>query len=179
MTRVARLALSALALTLAALPLAAAPAAAEPGVWDRLAACESGGDWAINTGNGYYGGLQFSASTWRAFGGTAHAARADLASRSAQIAVATRTQATQGWGAWPACTRKLGITAAPGPAAEPAARTRATPAGGAGSYVVAGGDTLSEIAGAHATTWPAVFALNRDRLASPHRLGVGQVLRLS
>ncbi|MGW6462086.1 transglycosylase family protein, partial [Streptomyces sp. NPDC055078] len=80
--------------------------AADGGVWDRIAKCESGGNWQINTGNGYYGGLQFSAGTWRAFGGTAYASTADRASRSQQIAVATKVQRTQGWGAWPTCSKK-------------------------------------------------------------------------
>lgn len=79
-------------------------AAADNGVWDRIAQCESGGNWHINTGNGYYGGLQFSASTWRAYGGTAYASTADQASREAQIAVATKVQHAQGWGAWPVCS---------------------------------------------------------------------------
>jgi LysM repeat protein len=89
----------------------AAPAAGSSGsgsgVWDQLAQCESGGDWSINTGNGYYGGLQFSLSTWRAYGGTG---MPHEASREEQIAVAKRVQADQGWGAWPACTAKLGIS---------------------------------------------------------------------
>jgi len=76
-------------------------------VWDKLAECESGGNWSINTGNGYYGGLQFSLSTWRAYGGTG---MPHEASREEQIAVAKRVQADQGWGAWPACTAKLGIS---------------------------------------------------------------------
>ncbi|MFD4728829.1 transglycosylase family protein [Streptomyces seoulensis] len=82
--------------------------AADNGVWDRIAQCESGGNWNINTGNGYYGGLQFSASTWRAYGGGAYAATADRASRSAQIAVASRVQQAQGWGAWPVCSGRAG-----------------------------------------------------------------------
>lgn len=77
-------------------------------MWDRIAQCESGGNWHINTGNGYYGGLQFSAGTWRAYGGSAYAATADQASRSAQIAVATKVQHAQGWGAWPVCSVKAG-----------------------------------------------------------------------
>lgn len=88
---------------------AAAPAAnyASGGsVWDTLAQCESGGNWAINTGNGYYGGLQFSLSTWRAFGGSGYPHQQ---SREAQIAVAQRIQAGQGWGAWPSCTSKMGL----------------------------------------------------------------------
>ena len=90
-------------------------AAADSGVWDRIARCESGGNWHINTGNGYYGGLQFSAGTWRAYGGSAYAATADQASRSAQIAVATKVQHAQGWGAWPVCSARAGASgSAPG-----------------------------------------------------------------
>jgi uncharacterized protein YabE (DUF348 family) len=76
-------------------------------VWDRLAQCESGGNWAINTGNGYYGGLQFSLGTWRAYGGTGYPHQA---SRETQIAVATRLRdATGGYGSWPGCAAKLGL----------------------------------------------------------------------
>ena len=75
--------------------------------WDAVAQCESGGDWSINTGNGYYGGLQFSQSTWEAFGGAEHAPRADLATRAQQIAVAEKVLAGQGPGAWPTCGRNL------------------------------------------------------------------------
>ncbi|MEU9603572.1 transglycosylase family protein [Streptomyces sp. NPDC048057] len=82
--------------------------AADNGVWDRIAQCESGGNWHINTGNGYYGGLQFSASTWKGFGGGAYARSADKASKSQQIAIATKVQRVQGWGAWPTCSRKAG-----------------------------------------------------------------------
>ncbi|MFD8928712.1 transglycosylase family protein [Streptomyces mirabilis] len=83
-------------------------AAADSGVWDRIAKCESGGNWHINTGNGYYGGLQFSAGTWRAYGGTAYASTADKASKAAQIAVASKVQNAQGWGAWPTCSVRAG-----------------------------------------------------------------------
>ena len=83
-------------------------AAADSGVWDRIARCESGGNWHINTGNGYYGGLQFSGGTWRAFGGETFAGRADLATRVEQITIAEKVLDVQGWGAWPACSRKLG-----------------------------------------------------------------------
>lgn len=75
-------------------------------VWDQIAACESGGNWAINTGNGYYGGLQFTLGTWQANGGSGYPHQA---SRSEQIRVAKNVQASQGWGAWPACTAKLGL----------------------------------------------------------------------
>jgi LysM repeat protein len=83
-------------------------AAADSGVWDRIAKCESGGNWHINTGNGFYGGLQFSAGTWRAYGGTAYASTADKASKAAQIAVASKVQNAQGWGAWPTCSARAG-----------------------------------------------------------------------
>ena len=86
-----------------------APAVAGGSVWDSLAQCESGGDWSINTGNGFYGGLQFTASTWAAYGGTEYAPTANLATREQQIAVASKVQQGQGWGAWPACTASLGI----------------------------------------------------------------------
>ena len=76
-------------------------------VWDAVAQCESGGNWAINTGNGFYGGLQFTPSTWLAFGGAAYAPRADLATRAEQIAVAETVLAEQGPGAWPTCGRNL------------------------------------------------------------------------
>jgi hypothetical protein len=76
------------------------------GVWDRLAACEAGGRWSINTGNGYYGGLQFSLSSWRAVGGAGYPHRA---SRGEQIKRGRMLKARQGWGAWPSCSRKLGL----------------------------------------------------------------------
>src|SRR6478672_11397482 len=84
----------------AALALAGPASAAPNSTWDAVAQCESSGNWAINTGNGYYGGLQFSQSTWNAYGGQQYASRADLASREEQIAVAEQTLAGQGWGAW-------------------------------------------------------------------------------
>ena len=75
--------------------------------WDAVAQCESGGNWSINTGNGYYGGLQFSSSTWLSFGGGAYAPRADLAAKSQQIAIAEKVLDAQGKGAWPTCGRNL------------------------------------------------------------------------
>ncbi|MCX5064556.1 LysM peptidoglycan-binding domain-containing protein [Micromonospora lupini] len=86
------------------------PAApAQAGVnWDAVAKCESGGNWKINTGNGYYGGLQFSQGTWAGYGGKKYAARADLASRGEQIAIAEKVLDRQGIGAWPTCGRKGG-----------------------------------------------------------------------
>ena len=87
----------------------AAPAVANGSTWDAIAQCESGGNWAINTGNGYYGGLQFSATTWLNFGGGVYAQTANLATREQQIAIAEKVLASQGWGAWPACSAALGL----------------------------------------------------------------------
>jgi len=76
------------------------------GVWDRLAACESGGNWSINTGNGYYGGLQFSLSSWRGVGGSGYPHQA---SKAEQIRRAEILRSSGGWGHWPACSAKLGL----------------------------------------------------------------------
>ncbi len=97
-------------------------------VWDRVAMCEASGNWSINTGNGYYGGLQFSASTWRAFGGATYAPYAHQATKAQQIAIARRTLYTQGPGAWPVCSKKAGLTKENG-GADP----NALPAGESGS----------------------------------------------
>ncbi|MET9750202.1 MULTISPECIES: transglycosylase family protein [Streptomyces] len=100
--------------------------AADAATWDKVAACESTHDWDINTGNGYYGGLQFTQSTWEAFGGTRYAPRADLATRDQQIAVAEKVLDAQGPGAWPVCSQRAGLTRGGG---TPDVR----PAGGAGA----------------------------------------------
>ena len=105
-----------------AIPPATPPSAAQPGApitpadtantgtpvstWDKVAQCESGGNWATSTGNGFHGGLQFTASTWRSFSGSG---MPHQASRTVQIAVAERVLAAQGWKAWPACSHKLGL----------------------------------------------------------------------
>jgi len=86
-------------------PQGAAAPTGGGGRWDALAQCESGGNWAANTGNGYYGGLQFSLQTWQAFGGSG---MPNENSAGAQIAVAERVLASQGWGAWPSCSSQLG-----------------------------------------------------------------------
>ncbi|CAB0498868.1 hypothetical protein CIP107510_00857 [Corynebacterium diphtheriae] len=88
---------------------ASAAAVASGSVWDQLAQCESGGNWSINTGNGFTGGLQFVDSTWLGLGGGVYAPQAYLATREQQIAIAEKVLAAQGWGAWPACTAKLGL----------------------------------------------------------------------
>jgi LysM repeat protein len=168
-------------------PAVVAPAAsAAPGSdWDRLAQCESGGNWSINTGNGYYGGIQFNATTWRAFGGSGSAHRA---SREEQIAVAERVLAKQGWNAWPACSRKLGLnsSAAPSkapakakaaPQAKPSTSAASVPSGG--TVTVASGDTLSRIASEHGVNggWKALKAANPG-LGNPNVLSVGEVLQM-
>lgn len=84
------------------------PPVSNGAVWDALARCEAGGNWAINTGNGYYGGVQFDQNTWERNGGLRYAARADLATREEQIAIAEVTRARQGWGAWPTCSGRIG-----------------------------------------------------------------------
>ncbi|WP_067892702.1 resuscitation-promoting factor [Nocardia vaccinii] len=85
------------------------PPVRDGAIWDALAKCESGGNWAINTGNGYFGGVQFDQNTWARQGGLKYAPRPDLATRNEQIAIAEKTRARQGWGAWPTCTSRLGI----------------------------------------------------------------------
>ncbi|WP_406167125.1 transglycosylase family protein [Streptomyces sp. NBC_00996] len=162
--------------------------AADSGVWDRIAKCESGGNWHINTGNGYYGGLQFSAGTWRAYGGAAYASTADKASKAAQIAVASKVQRAQGWGAWPTCSARAGAygnapassgaasaggsavtKSAPksAPSTSKPSKAPARPSGhtnrgsSRGDYTVRSGDTLSGIAARHGTTWREIYAANR------------------
>jgi len=182
---------TALAGAVAGAPLLAAPAAnaAPDSVWDRVAQCESSGNWNINTGNGFFGGLQFTSSTWRAFGGAQFAGSANQASREQQIIVAERVLAGQGWGAWPVCSRKAGATgqpvtvrnsapAAPKPAAAPAPKPAAAPAA-AGDYLVQRGDTLSSIASRQHVTggYRALLAKN-PALKNPNRIFPGQHLKV-
>ncbi|WP_200305988.1 LysM peptidoglycan-binding domain-containing protein [Streptomyces adelaidensis] len=175
-------------------------AAADSGVWDRIAKCESGGNWHINTGNGYYGGLQFAPSTWRAYGGTAYAATADKASKSQQIAIATKVQRAQGWGAWPTCSARAGAyggaPAAPGTGSASTKSTKPAPPSTSsktpsrasshpdrsafrGDYTVRQGDTLSGIATRNGTTWRQVYAANKAVIGGdPHLIVPGQRLDL-
>ncbi|MDT7579542.1 MAG: resuscitation-promoting factor RpfA [Pseudonocardiales bacterium] len=167
-------------------PVVVAPAASADtaSAWDRLAQCESTGNWAINTGNGFSGGLQFTPSTWRAFGGSG---LAHHASREQQIAVAERVLAKQGWGAWPACSRKLGLRGTPKPSAVKAApqakpstsTATAAPAPSGRTVTVARGDTLARIASAHGVSggWQALKSANPG-LRNPNVLGIGAVLQL-
>ena len=163
----------------------AAPASAAPSHdWSGVAQCESGGNWSINTGNGYYGGLQFSSSTWLGYGGGEFAPRADLATPAQQIAVAERVLVGQGVGAWPTCGKRLtgGSTpaaAAPAPSPAPAAAPQAAPAAAPSSgdtYTVRRGDTLAKIAAAHGVSWRELFAQNRSTLSNPNVIHVGQQL---
>jgi resuscitation-promoting factor RpfA len=154
------------------LGLAPAAHAAPDAVWDELAECESSGNWAINTGNGYFGGVQFHPQTWTGFGGREFASSAHQASREEQIVVAERVLDVQGWNAWPACSRKLGLRGhgvdlreAPSQPSAPQSspdRGAPSPAASGDTYTVVTGDTLSKIAQAHGTTWQAVFDANRD-----------------
>ncbi|MDV9187895.1 transglycosylase family protein [Streptomyces sp. SR27] len=107
----------------APLMTAGTASAATVSEWDRVAQCESGGNWSINTGNGYYGGLQFSASTWAAYGGTAYASTANQASKSQQIAIGEKVLAGQGKGAWPSCGVGLSGASYDGGAAESTPKT--------------------------------------------------------
>ncbi|MDK1475655.1 transglycosylase family protein [Streptomyces sp. 549] len=135
--------------------------------WNCLARCESSDRWDTNTGNGFYGGLQFWQPTWEEHGGLAFAARADLATREQQITVAERVLATQGWGAWPVCSVRCGLTTR-----ENARRP---------VHLVKTGDTLYSLARTYRVPggWQALHALNRDLIgADPGRLCPGTSLFL-
>ncbi|MFJ9443498.1 transglycosylase family protein [Kitasatospora sp. NPDC101235] len=105
------------ALPVAGLVTATSASAATASTWDAVAQCESGGNWSISTGNGFHGGLQFTPSTWAAYGGTAYASQANKATRAQQIAVAEKVLASQGPGAWPVCSQKAGLGRGGAPAA--------------------------------------------------------------
>ncbi|MFD3451702.1 transglycosylase family protein [Streptomyces sp. NPDC058691] len=181
-----------------ALPLIAATGAgaATAGTWDKVAQCESSGNWSINTGNGYYGGLQFTPSTWKAYGGTKFASRADLATRDQQIRVAERVLDGQGPGAWPVCSQRAGLTrGGPEPRTgipaqkktrteRPAAHekvTRHQEDVREASYRVVSGDTLSGIAEEQDVRggWSWLYDANRPVVgADPDLIFPGQELAL-
>ncbi|MEU4800017.1 transglycosylase family protein [Streptomyces sp. NPDC023327] len=174
-----------------ALPLTVAGGAGAAGVdtWDKVAACESSSNWSVNTGNGFYGGLQFKQSTWEAYGGTVHAPRADRATKSQQIAVAEKVLDAQGPGAWPVCSAKAGLTRGGGTPEVTEARAASKPqpvkratgpatrdvrdvkpevtpqstAGSARMYTVVRGDTLSGIADERRVRggWQRLYDTNR------------------
>ncbi|KIS28608.1 transglycosylase [Arthrobacter sp. SPG23] len=187
---------------------AAVPTATSTSTWDALAQCESGGNWSTNTGNGFSGGLQFTDSTWAAYGGTGSAANA---TREQQIAVAENVQASQGWGAWPACAAQLGLSGGggapapsvpvtPAPAEVPVQAAQApvqaasaavapvqaeprhaaqVPLSGE-TYTVAAGDTLSTVAEKLDITggWQTLADANTDTIVDPDLVFEGQVLQL-
>jgi len=175
----------------APLAIATSPAQASSVNWDAIAQCESGGNWAINTGNGFYGGLQFTLSTWRAYGGTGYP---NQNSRETQIAVAERVLQGQGIGAWPVCGARGGSTtnykvqSAPKPQAAPkvVAAPKAAPAPapapvvttGNGDYTVVAGDTLSAIAEKLNVSggWQGLFDKNRSTVANADLIFPGQKL---
>jgi resuscitation-promoting factor RpfA len=171
-------------------------ASASPGHdWSGVAQCESSGNWHINTGNGFYGGLQFTQSTWDAYGGQSYASRADLASESAQVSVAERVLSGQGVGAWPVCGRYLSGGSTPTdttPAVDstpsspqPAPQTGgsdndAAPQASGGTYVIRSGDTLSRIADAHNVSggWRTLAELNQGEISNPDLIYPGQSIKL-
>lgn len=167
---------------MAASSFLAGTAAAASGVnWDAVAQCESGRNWAINTGNGFYGGLQFTLSTWRANGGVGNPADA---TRSQQIAVAERVLTSQGIGAWPVCGKHAGdVTpiAVTKPVKLPTPLSpspRPTSTGSTSVYRVVPGDTLCSIAASHGVSggWEQVYAANRDVITDPDLILAGQSL---
>jgi resuscitation-promoting factor RpfA len=186
---------AALAGAVVATPIAmAAPAQAATSLdWDSLAQCESSGNWHINSGNGFYGGLQFTQSTWQAYGGGQYASRADMASREQQISVAENVLQSQGPGAWPVCSKKAGsasstvkhVVAAPKAIAvpkkvvqAPQPEAAAAPVSNAGSYTVATGDTLSTIAQKLNVPggWQALYEKNKGQVTDPNLIFPGQQL---
>ncbi|MFF8275794.1 transglycosylase family protein [Streptomyces lateritius] len=187
-----------------ALPLigAGTAQAASLDVWEKVAACESSSNWRINTGNGYFGGLQFSQSTWERYGGTHYAPRADLASKDQQIAVAEKVLKGQGPDAWPTCAPRAGLAeqqretgSGVRPASLPGQRTASSagatkaPAGTTPTavpavremYTVARGDSLSRIAREERVKggWRGLYEANRTVVGSdPDLIHPGQRLTL-
>jgi len=170
--------------------------AADVATWNKVAACESTNNWSINTGNGFYGGLQFTQSTWEAYGGKRYAGRADLATKDQQIAVAERVLKGQGPRAWPVCSVRAGLTRDGGtPDVHPDGTTvrktsakdvqpQTTPqsrAGRAEMYTVVRGDSLSEIAETEHVQggWQRLYTANRRTIgADPDLILPGQRLNL-
>lgn len=182
-------------LALAGTANADTPRASSDDVWDQIAQCESGGKWNTSTGNGYSGGLQFSPSTWRAYGGRGSA---NGASRAEQITVAKKVVSAQGWGAWPSCSRKVSATAKAGArdtssttskkqsSAIETTRTEVKPntpeprGHQGGRYTVKAGDSLSKIADEHSSAggWNGLYQRNRGAMSHSDHLRPGQQLDL-
>jgi hypothetical protein len=191
LTAVGVMSVGAAAASIIAPTAAHAATSATEAQWDRVAQCESGGNWHINTGNGYYGGLQFAASTWSSFDGPGYASRADLATREEQIDIANRVLATEGWNAWPVCSQDAGPAGPPDAAVNHGAHVRhanhashrtlqnkhetvARP--GEQIYVVQRGDSLYSIARTQHVTggWQALYDRNRAVIGpDPQHLHVG------
>ncbi|MBG0568996.1 LysM peptidoglycan-binding domain-containing protein [Actinoplanes aureus] len=152
----------------------ASPAQAASVNWDAIARCESGGNWRINTGNGYYGGLQFSRGTWRAYGGAKYATTANRATKAEQILVAERVLRGQGLGAWPHCGKRNAYK----PVKSTKATARKTSAASTRIHVVRPGDTLAGIANRYDFPggWRALYRANDGVLTNPHLLHAGQRL---
>jgi hypothetical protein len=182
----------------------ATAASADSGVnWDAIAQCESGGNWSINTGNGFSGGLQFTPGTWASYGGRQYASSAHRATREQQIAVAERVLKGQGIGAWPVCGKRSGSSQhytppqhaagqnTDGQTTRQSSPSRSTPTapadpgpvatGDGRTYVVKAGDTLSGIAEQQSTKggWQSLYELNRQLIgADPNLIMPGQQLAL-
>ena len=178
----------------------AAPAeAATTTAWDRVVQCESG----VNTGNGFYGGVQFSASTWKAHGGKTYASQAHLATKAEQIAIARRVLASQGPGAWPTCSRRAGLTKSNGkasvhamPTTNPGTSKRQKVSdskvkiakksthkkySASGKTVhVKRGDTLRKIAKRYHVEggWKGLWKLNKKTIKKPNLIYIGQILKI-
>lgn len=180
-----------------AIPMVTAPGAqaASVSTWDKVAECESSGDWQADTGNGYYGGLQFSQSSWKAAGGTQYASRADQATKEQQIATAEKLLDKQGPGAW-ACAGEAGLTADGAPAdvdasgsgesgdsgdsgGESAGNSDAGSGQGKGDYTVKPGDTLASIAAAHGVDLKQLHEDNKSTVEDADLILPGQKLQLS
>ncbi|MER5862879.1 transglycosylase family protein [Kitasatospora sp. NPDC002040] len=183
------------ALPVAGLVTATSASAASSSTWDSVAQCESTGNWNINSGNGFSGGLQFTPSTWAAYGGTQYAASADQASKGQQIAVAEKVLAGQGPGAWPVCSVKAGLTKGGTPAQvdtttksadqstkaapkndttaasrsterKPVEKTTPAQKSTGGNYTVKSGDTLNAIAAAHGVNLNTLYTNNAAVIGS-------------
>jgi nucleoid-associated protein YgaU len=177
--------------------------AAATTVWDRVAQCESGGNWKINTGNGFYGGVQFAAGTWKAYGGNTYANQAHLATKAEQIAIARRVLAGQGPGAWPVCSRRAGLTKSNGkadrnamPASNPgtsktqnlsdskvkiAKKSTEKKYSATGKTVhVKRGDTLRKIAKRYDVEggWKGLWKLNKKTIKDPNLIYIGQIIKI-
>lgn len=197
--KVARVALT--GAVVAAPFVVAAPAnAASPSTWDKVAECESSGNWNTSTGNGFSGGLQFTPSTWKSYGGTQYASKAKDASREQQIAVAERILQGQGPNAWPNCGKKAGLTKGSGLENQNVSKgsqksqssksqsskqdsgkskkssSSARPA--KDMYTVAEGDTLGKIGSKLGVDWKDLFSKNKGDLQDPNVIKPGQQLRV-